>query len=145
MNKKKCRVIQVITDGVADEFCRGTRIIATGTAEQLGIYKKQLIESGHTEELTIESREIEGRNNSIRIQGYELVEHGGMLYPKRNVDMAYKAAVKQSKELSNTLACLNELKSGVSEKDDLNITETMIIVSLKIEQISAKKFDIDMM
>lgn len=141
---KEERIIYVLINNEQDNMYKGNEVIAQDTKEKLEQYKQQLINNGYENIYTIEEREHDGWNSSIRFMGYDLEEYNGLLYPSRNIKFAKEQINKQLFNLRNIFEGLQELKKSVSGENQNHYNFVLKDIEKKFDNIKNQKLEINM-
>ena len=141
--KESPRTIHILKNNTPCSTYGGNEVIAQDSKEKLEKYKQQLISNSYEDIFTIEEQEHGGWSSVIRYGGYDLLEHDGLLYTRKNVDSAQRRVNERLFNLKQMAENLSELKLSVSDGyassyDDVINSIEIIMINLSKEKLEIK-------
>ena len=137
-------MIHVLKNNTPDTTYGGNQVIAQDSKEKLEIYKQQLISNGYEDIFTIEEQEHGGWSSFIRYNGYNLVEHDGLLYIQRNIDFAQRRVNDRIFNLKQMAENLSDLKLSVSDRYASSYDDVIDSIEIILDDLSKEKLKIKM-
>jgi len=144
VEKEAPRTIYVLKNNTPCSTYGGNEVIAQDSKEKLEIYKQQLISNGYEDIFTIEEQEHGGWSSVIRYNDYNLVEHDGLLYTRRNVDFAQRRVNERLFNLKQMAENLSELKLSVSDGYASSYDDVIESLVVMVMDLSKEKLEIKM-
>ena len=136
-------MIHVLKNNTPCSIYGGNEVIAQDSKEKLETYKQQLISNGYEDVFTIEKQEHGGWSSVIRYGGYDLLEHDGLLYTRKNVDSAQRRVNERFYHLKQIVENLRDLKMSVPDGyvgsyDDVVNSLEIMMMDLSKEKLKIK-------